>query len=332
MSHQYRYISGKEIIARVSNDFTIDNSQWIYSAPLWIADALAQLKIPMSLQYTTKEIEVVDYKFEIPVDIRLIIAVEYNGYRLKRLGIFNNMSPEALANRGYDSNEGYELVGNGWCTTTFKEGTLILHYRIPPTEYDKFTGMLIPKVPDDTYVIEAINWYIILHVLYKGFQHPVFNLNSNNEFTNAGMQWEKNKKRARNSVNVIDADEREEISLLFRKFIQNYNSWDSVAFTGSGNGSNYAPPTVMESLSVNYNSTIVENILISSKYVRTITNESTVTILAGVHGLGANVIPVLFELVGGEYVKVLTEFIVSLTGDVTWNGSSVVVDGYIILI
>jgi hypothetical protein len=336
MSNQYKYISGKELIGRVSDSFTLDNSQWIFSAPLWIADGIAQLKIPCTLEYTATQATVSAYKCELPCNLKLLIAVEYNGKRLKRLGAFNNMSTNTMATRGYSDSDSYEIVGNNWITTTFEEGDIVFHYRIPPVEYDKFNDIIIPKVPDDAYVIEALQWFIILKLLYKGFKHPVFSLDGNNEFTNPGIQWEKNKKRARNSVNIIDADERENISKLIRKFIQDYNSYDSKFFTPSSTSQfKYSPLTLtgdtVSSLIDTSNVTNTETMAIT-KYSRYVANESQVYIPESTHKLGAMVIPVFYLKVDGVYTKANTTFTIDFTGNVTWNSPTVVDNGLIILI
>lgn len=333
MSHQYKYIKGKELLGRVAVDFTIDTSQWIHSAPLWIADALAQLKIINTFQYATKEVDVVGHRCELPCNLKLLIAVEYDGRRLRRLGVFNNMSADSLLDRGYSVEEGYELVGDNWITTTFEEGTIIYHYRVPAADYDKVNDVLIPKIPDDPYVIEALKWYIILHLLYKGFKHPVFDLNSNNEFTNPGLQWEKNKKRARNSVNIIDADEREQISLLFRKFLQDYSSYDQVFFAGEGTGgSNYGELTLMESVTCNSSTTIVNNVTTMNKYSRFVINEDSVYIPATTHGLGTTVIPTFYLLIGADYVQAEATFEVDILGNITWSSESIIANGLIVLV
>jgi hypothetical protein len=333
MSHQYKYISGKELIARVSNSFTIDNSQWIYSAPLWIADGLAQLKIPMTLCYTTKSDTVTAYKCELPCDLKLLIAVEYNSTRLPRLGVFNNMNASNLADRGYNETEGYEVVGNNWITTTFEEGDIIFHYRSIPIEYDKVNDRVIPQIPDDAYVIEALQWFIILKLLYKGFKHPVFDLSTSNEFTNPGIQWEKNKKRARNSVNIIDADERNQISVLLRKFIQNYDSYNSKFFASIDTaGTIYAPLTLNTATTSVIGGISTITYSSAKKYTYYIVNKDTQYIAATTHGLGDSVIPVFYINVAGQYIKANTTFIVDNNGNITWTSPTVIADGLIVLI
>ena len=41
----YQLASGKEIIARIDNNFDIDYSDWVTRAPLWISDALDQMQM-----------------------------------------------------------------------------------------------------------------------------------------------------------------------------------------------------------------------------------------------------------------------------------------------
>lgn len=334
---QYKYIKGKELIARAIDSFTIDNTQWVYSAPLWIADALAQLKIIQTYQYTNTVASVVGHRCELPCNLQLLIAVEYKGYRLRRLGKINTKSSSVLSELGYMPNEGYEVVGDNWITTTFDEGDIVFHYKALAVDYDTTKNIMIPKVPDDPYVIEAVKWYLIQQLLFKGFKHPVFDLNSNNEFTNPGLQWEKNKKRARNSVNIIDADTRREMSILSRTFIYNYN-FHSEQILGSSNslqGSSYNPPTIINSVAngvvTNDNTELINNVNEVAKYSQIITNMNTFFIPASTHKLGTNVICTFYILEGPVYTQADASFEIDVAGNVTWY-SEQTVSGLIILI
>lgn len=332
----YKYIRGNEVIARVMNDFTIDNSQWIYSAPLWMMDGLSKLSIPTIWQYAYYPITVSAYKFQLPCDLKLLIAIEYDSMRLRRRGTLLNMSAEGLESKGFASDNSYELLGDGWIGTSFEEGDIVVHYRRPLCDYDKERDILIPKIPDNPFAIEALEWYLLLSILRKGFKHPVFDLNSKVPYTNPATMWETMQKRARNSLSSFDADERHEISILARTFILDVNAHSGIFFNGSSNGASGTNPGVSttaiitsESITNTYNTIINSEI---PKYVKAITNLSTEYIPATEHGLGVNVVPTLFELVNGEYVKTVTVFTVDLNGNVTWTGSSTIVNGYIVII
>ena len=85
----YQLTSGKEVLARVENNFSIDYSDWVGRAPLWIADALDQLQLVSSYEDKYVDLEVVDHitllPDNIPQDIRRILGVEYNNYLLYQL-------------------------------------------------------------------------------------------------------------------------------------------------------------------------------------------------------------------------------------------------------
>jgi hypothetical protein len=232
------------------------------------------------------------------------------------------MTKEGLESRGYSWELTYEILnGEMEIATSFETGDIIFHYREPIKDIDTTTGISYPRVPDDPYVIQAVQDYILLSYLRKGYKHPLFNLNDNNEATNPYLAWELNKKRARNSVNVIDADAKEEISLLTRKFLQNYNSHQSVFFGGN---STFNSGTTM------FSSSIVNNT--NKKYKVAVDGLSTLYIPAQTHQLGTEAIPMLFINNGTSFVQNSTEFIVDDLGNVTWNGGSIVTDGYIVIV
>jgi len=148
--------------------------------------------------------------------------------------------------------------------------------------------------------------------------------------------WESTFKKARNSVNGLDADARHEISILARTFILDVNSHNGKFFTGESaeaGGVNPGATTsailTTQTITNNY-STIINSEI--PKYIKAITSVSTMYIPATEHDLGVNVVPTLFELVNGTYVKKVSVFTVDLSGNVTWTGSSTVTNGYIVII
>lgn len=216
----YQLTSGKEVIARVENNFSIDYSDWVGRAPLWIADALDQLQMVSSYEDTYIDLTVADYitllPDNVPQDIRRILGVEYNDYLIRRLNVINPIK-QPQVNSEYSSIETYSIK-NGYIITSFETGTIRLYYQIPAVEYDTETQTYIPKVPISSIIQGAIEWYIIYCLLRRGHKHPVFSLDSKNPITNPYSMWIEESKKARNAGSPLDPEDRAEMSRILRAF------------------------------------------------------------------------------------------------------------------
>ena len=216
----YQLTSGKEIIARVENNFSVDYSDWVTRAPLWIADALDQMKVISAYEDNTIELEVVDYIVKLPdffpQDIRRILCLEYDGLPMRRLNTINPIKQPRI-NLNNLSSETY-TIKNGYIVSSLEEGTVKIYYQTPAIEYDEILQVYIPKVPVDSILQGAIEWYIIYSILRRGHKHPIFSLYSKNPITNPFSMWENEKKKAMNSVATLDPEDRAEMSRLIRTF------------------------------------------------------------------------------------------------------------------
>lgn len=219
----YQLTTAKEVIARIDNNFDIDYGDWITRAPLWIADALDQMQLISAYEDTKIELEVEDYHILLPdncpTDIRRILGVEYEGVLLRRLNVINPiLQPQSLSE--YSTIETYSIK-NGYIITSFEEGTVTLYYQVPAIEYDVETQMYFPKVPINSVIQGAIEWYIIYSILKRGHKHPTYSLESKNPITNPFMMWENEKKKAMNQASTHDPEDRAEMSRIIRSFAIN---------------------------------------------------------------------------------------------------------------
>lgn len=218
---RYQLTSAKEIIARVENNFNIDYSDWISRAPLWIADALDQMQMVSSYEDKILPFTVADYIFNLPddapQDIRRILGIEYQGYLINRLNVINPIK-QPTVNLEYLSTESYSIK-NGYIITSFEEGDINLYYQAPAIEYDIEMQVYLPKVPIDSVIQGAIEWYLIYCMLRRGHKHSTFSLDSKNPITNPFSMWENEKKKAMNRGSSLDPEERAEMSRIIRTFL-----------------------------------------------------------------------------------------------------------------
>ena len=76
-----------------------------------------------------------------------------------------------------------------------------------------------PMIPNNPKVIDAIEKYLLMRILLKGYKITELSLKDNNEYTNPGIAWDIMKRKAENSEIIIDVNEREEISKTIRTFL-----------------------------------------------------------------------------------------------------------------
>lgn len=217
----YSYTSSKEVIGRVEHDLTIDFSDWIPRAPLWIADGLAQVNAVGYLEDAHEAVTVSDYRGKLPCNNKVLIAIDYEGYRMSCIA--KVASPFYERTSLFNSKETYELTGGDFFITSFEEGEVTVLFKRPPIEYWQEHNIYLPRVPDDENMLEALKWWIMLKILQKGTKHPTFNLRDNNMYINPGLAFEYYAKKARNSMGQMTSDQREELSTMLRTFLNNAN-------------------------------------------------------------------------------------------------------------
>lgn len=205
----YRLINGDSVIGSVISKFNIDNSDWIAKSPQWILDCLDDIRIVSDLETHESELTIVDNKILLPCDIKSLKGVVYNDTRV--------YAEDSLD--GKTDGVTYKLLNNNYLlfnrNYTFDNGeTALLYWKGFPISDTSIYNIPFPMIPDNSDLVEAISYYILMLYLQHGYKHPVFDLNSNNMFTNPALKYygadNKSGLRlvARNSVKTLNADER----------------------------------------------------------------------------------------------------------------------------
>ena len=225
----YKVCSSKQIIARVFRDFKPSNSGWIEDAIEWIGDAIDIMKCAPGYCETYRDLNVVDYKVEIPCDLESILGIQYKGARLRYNG--------GLAmQRTWKTNiplglETYTL-NPGTIETSFAEGCIRLHYWGLPVDCDGY-----PMVIDSAKYKEALTWFILMKMMGRGFKHQVFN------YKDAKTMWETMYPRAQNDCKMPNIDQMENWKHNWVGVVKNLNRADNFYQTyGSGYNPQAFPP------------------------------------------------------------------------------------------
>jgi hypothetical protein len=215
----YTYISSKICIARVFDKFNINYSGFINRVPNWIYEAMSKLDIPMSLHKTVITGSVVDFKCPIPPQTKNLKAVVYDN---QILPVINDTSINNNIDLFTHSSEKYEL-SNGYIVTTFETGEVLFHIESLPVEFDTHNRIYFPLIPNNEELLEALDNYILLRLLQRGHKVYNYSLSDNNPFTNPGIAWIQAIPIVRNNIAKLNGDERYDISMLVRSFIDNYS-------------------------------------------------------------------------------------------------------------
>lgn len=226
----YDLVSSKEVIARINLNNEIDYSAWIPKVPLWVADVLEDLNVYYSMEIIKQTTEVIDYKFKLPCNIKLLKAIAYEGFRLESLGTTNNHEPEDIQNTApypkmYHHAESYELDKNGYGSVTFESGYIDVYFITAPVEYDITTKILFPIIPNKASVKEAIEYKVIEHLLRSGHKIGTYNLHPNDTTNNPKLLYNEAAKKARNDISDIDPASRYQISKMIRSLLYDQTAY-----------------------------------------------------------------------------------------------------------
>lgn len=254
----YKLISTTEVIGKVFRDLKPTDASWTYDAVEWIGEALDFIGYHGIFDHKTETVSVSDFRAEFPCDLYSLIQVEHNGQALvygtdtaaydtnrttassptAENGVYtaavvadtnptdDHSSPafslQSTANRRGGAAD-YYLVNAGYIVTSFEEGDIKLHYTAYPVDANGF-----PMVPDNIYVKQALEWYIIRQMMMGGYIHPVFN------WQIADQKWGHYCVAAQNDLAYPSIDKMETMKNMFVRLIPNMNA-HSDFFQGNEN-------------------------------------------------------------------------------------------------
>lgn len=199
----YTTCSINKVFAQIYRDFKPSYSGWVEDAVEWIGDAIDIMRCGGNYTTIKKTVEVIDFRAKLPCDIKSLMGVAYNGYRLPRNGgIASNLLTSSDFNTLPESiSESYVLNPNR-IDTSFQTGCVDFFYRGIETDCDGY-----PVVIDDPKFREALTWYVIMKLLGRGFKHQVFT------YADAEARWKKTYPQAQNRCRAMDIDGYQQFKL-----------------------------------------------------------------------------------------------------------------------
>ena len=110
----YNLVQADEVVARLDNDFNINQGDYISRIPQWIYQCLRDLRIHLGIVSKAYVADIENYSCELPTDIENLIGIEYNGCRLDRRagGQYKFINSSSTTKTIISTNVGVTLTGS----------------------------------------------------------------------------------------------------------------------------------------------------------------------------------------------------------------------------
>lgn len=248
----YKTVSSKAVIAKVFRDLKPSTDNWVGDAVEWIGEALEFIGHHSGLVKQAQSLTISDHRALLPCELVDIIQVEYNGshlhygtdttgYDLPNADRTTNAQPynatdvttaavfQTQANEHPMGNDTYKqqkqikaasygggdyyVINPDYIQTSFQDGTIKVHYTAYPLCDDG-----LPRIPDNIYYKQALEWYIIRQMMMGGYTHPSIN------WQLADVQWKKYCVAAQNDAAYPSIDKMESFKNMWVRMVPNLNA------------------------------------------------------------------------------------------------------------
>lgn len=234
----YNWIDGSVVLADVMDRFNIETTDWYNRVGYWIENGLADLKLLPTAQQQCNIVNAKDYMVELPTTNKSLIAVEVMGYRIPN-------STQIKKKEHRSSSLSYTLLHNGYIRLEtddpkFSDVEVKIYYKGYKREFNKTIHSTIPLVPDKSIVIEALSFYVLKHILGRGYEHPVYSLSGRDPYLNVNIIYAGHdgrgglRKRAMIEAKTMNLETREKLSARINTFLVP-DEYDGENFDGNVN-------------------------------------------------------------------------------------------------
>ncbi len=161
-----KYVNMNQVISRIYRNLNLTEDIRFEDAKIWAYEVLRLVNVTPQYQINVVELEIVDYKAELPCDLNQIIMVTKDGFGMKyrpaepfynTFVIENNYIPCNYENN-YD-------IRYPYIHTNFTDTHIILSYTSFVLDDDGY-----PMIPDNELLHQAMFWYIYKMLLLGGYE------------------------------------------------------------------------------------------------------------------------------------------------------------------
>ena len=213
----YNYVSGREIVAILYNDYAVNSAAWEQNAPRWLTDGLLRLGTLKGLEKKTIDIEIKNHIGKLPHHCRRVDSILFEDNLVTIVTINGKIKTNDSCNTHYAQIDANNIEFDE------EEATLTINYRALPIELDEETNVYFPLIPDTPEVKQYLTFYLLQALIIQGYKHHIFTVDSRNENTNIFTVLGKAEKIAKSKINKMSRFEREEIAKEIGSMFADYN-------------------------------------------------------------------------------------------------------------
>ena len=203
-----KLVSAKKFIGQTLENSPIDLTNYIRSFYDWIECALGQIGLVKYYTLTRKIIKIENHRGLLPCDNNFI----HSAWIRSTCGCKGGMVYLNITNSPFIGSclDNYTRAGNkaaiegNYINTDIENGNILLVYRAIPKDEEGY-----PMIPDNAFLTEALNYYIIHRLALKGIEHPLI------KFNVAYQMWERLYPRAGNDIEWLSLPELEEFERMW---------------------------------------------------------------------------------------------------------------------
>jgi len=192
-------VSSKRVVETVIRDFGIVNQDWIYDANEWIGNGLLEMGTNPIYSPNKVTTTITNYKVKLPCNVELFRAVYWDKCKILHL-------------------RNATRTGN---TTWYNDEGDFLHFSFTGKEVTLFyLGFEVDEegficIPDNVFVIQALAWKIMMHLLQRGMLHPTI------DYKTASAEWIDKRDKASNNLMTPTPEEYDAIMADYISTIPN---------------------------------------------------------------------------------------------------------------
>lgn len=226
----HNFVSSQTVLRMVHRTLRPTSNAWGPDAVEWIGEALGLIGSIPQLVDKVKDLEVKNYRANLPCDLEVITMMGYSGDVTKTVSETGGMIPLQYAtdafpvadhcddcvNMNAKAKETYYLAGN-MAKFSFEEGYACISYKGYPVDDDGF-----PMIPNEQSFAQALFWFVASRLLLAGYDVK----NKSLRFQDAEQRWLEYCTQARNDANMPDIAEYENFLNQWVRLIPDMNHFD----------------------------------------------------------------------------------------------------------
>jgi len=173
MNNSTNFIESEDLVARMFNNFGVDQSGLEGNVFSWLGELLRVARIRFPNLYAETRLEnVVAYKLKLPCAYRADMNVDYypnadTSLKPVNLDMTNNR-PTRTSNRNIPRIRYFYLTPQ-YLHFSFETGIVDLYYKKLP-----LGSCGLPMLPDNEHFLMAAEWHIMFRLLSRGYKHPTY--------------------------------------------------------------------------------------------------------------------------------------------------------------